>query len=218
MCGEEEGLPGGAGGKEPIANAGEWRDLGLIPGWGRSPGGGHGNPLQYSCLENPIDRGAWQGTVHGVAKSDTPEWPNTHARRGGAWPEDQSPLGADMEVEGPGACAEGGGLSQAPWGLHGAGPPDLSGKGQDHVCGGERDGACAQGRGMNWPYSKIILDYYLMTTLIRFLWNCHIQQYRLFIMLNRDIKWRRPYQNCCLQREIVWRFTVPQNKRNSEEK
>ena len=116
MRGEEEGLPGGAGGKEPIANAGEWRDLGLIPGWGRSPGGGHGNPLQYSCLENPIDRGAWQGTVHGVAKSDTPEWPNTHARRGGAWPEDQSPLGADMEVEGPGACAEGGGPFPGPLG------------------------------------------------------------------------------------------------------
>ena len=44
-------------------------DLCLIPGLGRSPGGGHGNPLQYSCLENPIDRGAWQATVHGVTKS-----------------------------------------------------------------------------------------------------------------------------------------------------
>ena len=46
-------------------------DQGLILGLGRSPGGGHGNPLQYSCLENPMDRGAWQATVHGVAKSQT---------------------------------------------------------------------------------------------------------------------------------------------------
>ena len=46
-------------------------DLGSIPGSGRSPGGGHGNPLQYSCLENPVDRGAWWATVHGVAKSRT---------------------------------------------------------------------------------------------------------------------------------------------------
>ena len=43
--------------------------MGLIPGSGRSPGGGHGNPFQYSCLENPIDRGAWQATVHSVTKS-----------------------------------------------------------------------------------------------------------------------------------------------------
>ena len=46
-------------------------DLGLIPGSGRSPGEGNGNPLQYSCLENPMDRGAWWATVHGVAKSQT---------------------------------------------------------------------------------------------------------------------------------------------------
>ena len=51
------------------ANAGDLRDAGLIPGSGGSPGKGHGNPLQYSCLENPTDRGAWQATVHGVAKS-----------------------------------------------------------------------------------------------------------------------------------------------------
>ena len=51
--------------KESAGNAG---DLGLIPGLGRSPGGGHDNPLQYSCLENPLDRGAWWATVHGVAK------------------------------------------------------------------------------------------------------------------------------------------------------
>ena len=51
------------------ASAGDERDVGSIPGWGRSPGGGHGNPLQNSCLENPMDRGAWQYTVHGVTKS-----------------------------------------------------------------------------------------------------------------------------------------------------
>ena len=54
-------------------NAGDLRDASLIPGSGRSPGGGHGNPLHYSCLENPMDRGAWWGTVHAVAKSDTTE-------------------------------------------------------------------------------------------------------------------------------------------------
>ena len=53
------------------ANAGDIRDAGLIPGLGKSPGEGNGNPLQYSCLENPIDRGAWQAIVHGVAKSWT---------------------------------------------------------------------------------------------------------------------------------------------------
>ena len=47
------------------------REAGLIPGSARSPGGGHGNPLQYSCLENPMDREAWWATVHGVAKSQT---------------------------------------------------------------------------------------------------------------------------------------------------
>ena len=53
------------------ANAGDIRDAGLIPGSGRFPGGGHGNLLQYSCLENPMDRGAWQVTVHNVTKSWT---------------------------------------------------------------------------------------------------------------------------------------------------
>ena len=53
------------------ANAGDLRDVGLIPGSGRSPGGGNGNPLQYSCLENPMDREAWQATVHSIAKSWT---------------------------------------------------------------------------------------------------------------------------------------------------
>ena len=53
------------------ANAGDVRDTGLIPGLGRSPGEGNGNPLQFSCLENPMDRGAWWATVHRVAKSQT---------------------------------------------------------------------------------------------------------------------------------------------------
>ena len=52
-------------------NAGDIKDLGSVSGLGRSPGGGHGNPLQYSCLENPMDRGAWRATVHRVAKSWT---------------------------------------------------------------------------------------------------------------------------------------------------
>ena len=57
--------------KNPPSNAGEAGNVGLIPGLGRSPGGGHGNPLQYSCLENPMDREAWWATVHGVANSQT---------------------------------------------------------------------------------------------------------------------------------------------------
>ena len=55
--------------KNLSASAGDRRDWGLIPGLGRSPGGGNGNPLQYSCLENPTDRGAWQATVRGVTES-----------------------------------------------------------------------------------------------------------------------------------------------------
>ena len=61
-------FPGGSDGKASACNAG---DLGSIPGLGRSPGEGNGNPLQYSCLENPTDGGAWLATVHGVAKSRT---------------------------------------------------------------------------------------------------------------------------------------------------
>ena len=57
--------------KNPPANAGDVRDMGLILDYGRSPGGGHGNPLQYSCLENPMGRGAWRAVVHRVAKSWT---------------------------------------------------------------------------------------------------------------------------------------------------
>ena len=62
------GFPGGSDGKVSACNAG---DQGLIPGLGRSPKEGNGNPLQYSCLENPMDGRAWWATVHGVAKSRT---------------------------------------------------------------------------------------------------------------------------------------------------
>ena len=63
-------FPGGSDGKESASSAG---DLGLIPGLGGSPGGGNGNPLQCSCLEHPMDRGAWRTTVHGIAESDRSE-------------------------------------------------------------------------------------------------------------------------------------------------
>ena len=65
------GFPGGTGGKEPVCYAGGIWDLSSIPGLGRPPGGEHGNPLQYSCLENPTDRGGWWATVKRVAKSQT---------------------------------------------------------------------------------------------------------------------------------------------------
>ena len=55
--------------KNTAANSGDIRDMGSIPGMGRSPGGEYGNPLQYSCLENPMNREAWWATVHGVTKS-----------------------------------------------------------------------------------------------------------------------------------------------------
>ena len=57
--------------KNPPANAGDEGEMGSIPGSGRSPGGGDGNLLQYSCLENPMDRGAWRATVHEVTKNQT---------------------------------------------------------------------------------------------------------------------------------------------------
>ena len=63
-------FPGGSDDKESACNGG---DLSLTPGSGRSPGGGHGNPLQYSWLENPTDRGAWWATVHEVTESDATE-------------------------------------------------------------------------------------------------------------------------------------------------
>ena len=59
------------------ANAGDARDAGSIPGTGRSPGVGNGNPLQYSCLENPMNRGAWQVTAYSVTESDTTDHTHT---------------------------------------------------------------------------------------------------------------------------------------------
>ena len=67
LC-KARGLPGGSDGQESACNVG---DLGSFPGLGRTPGGGHGNPLQYSFLKSPMDRRAWQATVHGVAKNWT---------------------------------------------------------------------------------------------------------------------------------------------------
>ena len=64
------GFPGSSVGKESACNAG---DQGLIPGLGRSPGEGNGNPIQYLCLENLMDRGAWRAAVHGVAELGTTE-------------------------------------------------------------------------------------------------------------------------------------------------
>ena len=64
----QEGFPGGSDGKESSCNEG---DAGSIPGSGRSPGEGHSNPLQYSCLENSLERRAWWATVHGLTKSWT---------------------------------------------------------------------------------------------------------------------------------------------------
>ena len=65
------GFPVGSVIKKPPANSGDAVDVGSIPGWGRSPRWGNGNPLQSSCLGNPMDRGAWRATVHGVSKSQT---------------------------------------------------------------------------------------------------------------------------------------------------
>ena len=64
-------FPACANGKESTCQCRRLRDMGSIPGSGRSPGGGHGNPFQYSCLENAMDRGTWWATVHRIAKSQT---------------------------------------------------------------------------------------------------------------------------------------------------
>ena len=71
-------FPGGAVAKNLPANAGNARDEGSIPGSGKSPGEGNGNPLQYSCLENPMEGGAWQAPIHGVTKSWTRLNTHTH--------------------------------------------------------------------------------------------------------------------------------------------
>ena len=75
------------GKKNLPANAGDTGDKGLVPESGGSPGGRNGNPLQYSCLENPMDRGGWRATVHRVAKSRTwlSDWARTNQGRGGKW-------------------------------------------------------------------------------------------------------------------------------------
>ena len=80
--------------KNPPANAGDIRDAGLIPGSGRSPGEGHGNPLQYSCLENTMDRGAWPAIAHRVAKSWT--WLKQLSMHGCMW--DLSALTRDWNL------------------------------------------------------------------------------------------------------------------------
>ena len=90
------GFPGGSVVKHPHANAGDTGDMGSIPGSGRSPGGGNGNPLQYSSLENPIDRGAWWATVHGVIKSWTQLSPHGHCY--------EKMKDPDLECEGWVAC------------------------------------------------------------------------------------------------------------------
>ena len=75
------GFSSGSVVKEFTCNAGDAGDTGSVPGSGRSLGGEHGNPLQCSCLENPMDRGAWQAMVHGVAKCQTRQrWLSTHAQ------------------------------------------------------------------------------------------------------------------------------------------
>ena len=76
--------------KNPHANAEDTRDANLIPGSGRSPGGGNSNPFQYSCLENPMDRGAWRGYSPGGHKeADTTEMTNTFTSLSGSFSEDK---------------------------------------------------------------------------------------------------------------------------------
>ena len=74
---KNKAFPGGSAVKNQVASTG---DVGSIPRLGRSPGEGNGNPLQYYCLENPRDGGAWWVTVHGVAELDTTEWLNSNKR------------------------------------------------------------------------------------------------------------------------------------------
>ena len=84
------GFPGGSDDEESTCNAG---DQGLLPGSGRSPGGRHSNPLQYSCLENLVDRGAWWATVHGPSKNRTRlKTEHTHTHRKPSFPPHLPPL------------------------------------------------------------------------------------------------------------------------------
>ena len=92
------GFPGGTVVKNPSANAGDARDRGSIPGMGRSLGGGNGNPVHYSCLENPTDRGAWRATALGVAESDTTEQLTAHTTIL-LLPGKLSGIGTDWETE-----------------------------------------------------------------------------------------------------------------------
>ena len=94
--------------KNPPASAVDGRDAGSIPGSGKSPGGGHSSPLQYSCLGNPMDRGAWQATVHGVTKSRTRlKRPSTHSSthwffeayvRGSPWTPTNTPVESERSL------------------------------------------------------------------------------------------------------------------------
>ena len=95
-CCPGRGFPGDAGGKEPAC-----QHRSLIPGSGSSPGGGHDNPLHYSCLENPMDRGAWRAAAHGVAESAVTEAPY-QAQTGGG---ETAPAGC-LLLDGPRAQAQ----------------------------------------------------------------------------------------------------------------
>ena len=95
------GFPGGSDGKESACNVG---DLGSIPGLGRSPGEGNGNPLQYSCLENSIDRGTWWAAVHGVTKSWT-RLSNSHTHTLTRMPATLTSKGHHREPQSQPTCA-----------------------------------------------------------------------------------------------------------------
>ena len=96
------GLPRWLSGKESVCDAGDTGDPGSIPGWGRSSGGGNGNPLQYSCLGNPMDRGAWWAAVHGVRVGQ--DWATEHMFPRAQWSERPPDLTVDWNsVEGRGS-------------------------------------------------------------------------------------------------------------------
>ena len=79
IYGQNRAFPGGSVVNNPPSNAGDVKDTGLIPGSGRAPGGGHGSPLQYSCLENPMDIGAWQAKSRGSQSQTWLKWLSMHA-------------------------------------------------------------------------------------------------------------------------------------------